>query len=187
MVTNRGKLENRIHVSRIRSLARTVPGMQECHYLLDTGACHFLVERVRLHIVVDLFRPRRRAREPMGLLRCRLSKDRGPGVCAITSDCVYSHEPQRVSWIRYLMEANALVFLASLSVGFDQFLEDDRHINRLEDTYLVWTGICKSRLISEVLPPSHLVILGVLTFVRRLCTDAPDSRPEWVRRSRNQA
>ncbi|KAH9960212.1 guanine nucleotide binding protein, alpha subunit [Russula dissimulans] len=129
MVTNRGKLENRIHVSRIRSLARTVPGMQECHYLLDTDP------------------------------------DAGPGSQWVFYDVGYPRtEARRVSWIRYLMEANALVFLASLSVGFDQFLEDDRHINRLEDTYLVWTGICKSRLISEmhlILVPSGCDDLGI--------------------------
>jgi hypothetical protein len=38
-------------VSRVRS--RIAPGVQEYHYLLDTGACYFLVERVRLHIVAD--------------------------------------------------------------------------------------------------------------------------------------
>src|SRR6202166_4687136 len=99
----------------------------------------------------------------MDFLRCRLFKE--PGVCAITSDCVYSHEPQRASWIPYLMEANALVFHASLSV-FDQLCEDDRRINRLEDTYNFWTVICKSSLISKVLLPSHLVVPGVLTVVR---------------------
>jgi hypothetical protein len=41
-----------VDVSRVRSLARTGSGVQEYHYLLDTGAC-FIVERVRLHVVVD--------------------------------------------------------------------------------------------------------------------------------------
>jgi len=78
------------------------------------------------------------------------------------------------------MEANALVFHASLSV-FDQFLEDDRRIiNRLGDTYEFWTVICKSSLISNVLPPSHLVVPGVLTVVRWSCTDGTDSCPEWM-------
>jgi len=77
-------------------------------------------------------------------------------VYAITFDCVYSHEPQRTLWIPYLMEANALIFHASLSV-FDQFLEDDPRINRLEGAYKFWTVICKSSLISKVLPSSHLV------------------------------
>jgi len=47
------------------------------------------------------------------------------------------------------MEANALVFHTSLSV-FDQFLEDDRRINRLEDAYKFWTVICESSFISKM-------------------------------------
>jgi len=97
-------------VSRVRS--RTVPGVQEYHYLLDTGP------------------------------------DPGPGSQWVFYDVGYSRT-QRVSWIPYLMEANALVFHVSLST-FDQFFEDDRNINRLEDAYMFWTLICKSRLISKV-------------------------------------
>ena len=38
------------------------------------------------------------------------------------------------------MEANALIFHASLSV-FDQFLEDDPRINRLEGAYKPSSGL----------------------------------------------
>jgi hypothetical protein len=82
------------------------------------------------------------------------------------------------------MEANALVFYASLSV-FDQFLPDDPCINRLEYNLKSWTMICESSFISKVLFPSHLVVLGVLTVVRWSCTDVTDSYPEWMRRSSN--
>jgi len=64
------------------------------------------------------------------------------------------------------MEANSLVFHASLS-AFDQYFDDDRRVNRLENTYMFWTVICKSRLLSKVLPLPHLVVIGVLTVVYR--------------------
>jgi hypothetical protein len=77
------------------------------------------------------------------------------------------------------MEANALVFHASLSV-FDQYIEDDPLVSRLEDTYMFWTVICKSRLISKVLPPSHLVVSRWLTVVRWSFTDTTNSSPKWM-------
>lgn len=56
------------------------------------------------------------------------------------------------------MDANAIIFYASISV-FDQYLEEDPHINCLEDSLKAWTTICKSTLLAKVPPPSYLLVL----------------------------
>ncbi|KAG7085387.1 hypothetical protein E1B28_002950 [Marasmius oreades] len=53
----------------------------------------------------------------------------------------------RSSWIPYFDDAQAILFLAPLS--FDQMLEEDRRVNRLEDTMIIWRGICSSALLAH--------------------------------------
>ncbi|KAH9963796.1 G-protein alpha subunit-domain-containing protein [Russula dissimulans] len=99
-----------------------------------------------------------RSRTVSGVQECNYlldaDPDAGPRSQWVFYDVNYPRTEGRVSWIPYLMEANALVFLASLST-FDQFLEDDPRINRLGDTYRLWTVICGSRLISKM----HLILI----------------------------
>jgi hypothetical protein len=51
----------------------------------------------------------------------------------------------RPRWVQYFDDASAIVFLAPLA--FNQFLEEDPSMNRLEDTVGIWTDVCKNRLL----------------------------------------
>ncbi|KAI0288110.1 guanine nucleotide binding protein, alpha subunit [Russula brevipes] len=55
----------------------------------------------------------------------------------------------RVSWLPYLTDVTAVIFRASISV-FDEYLEADPQVSRLEESFRAWTTICKSNLISKV-------------------------------------
>jgi len=55
----------------------------------------------------------------------------------------------RVSWLPYLTDVAAVIFRASIS-AFDEYLEADPQVSRLEESFRAWTTICKSKLISKV-------------------------------------
>lgn len=44
---------------------------------------------------------------------------------------------------------DAIIFLAPIS-GFDQTLVEDRSVNRLEDSVLLWKAICSNKLLAKV-------------------------------------
>ncbi|EJD05576.1 G-alpha-domain-containing protein [Fomitiporia mediterranea MF3/22] len=56
---------------------------------------------------------------------------------------------QRPTWIPFFEDVNAIIFLAPIS-GFDQVLAEDRSVNRLEDSVLLWKMICSNKLLSNV-------------------------------------
>jgi guanine nucleotide-binding protein alpha-1 subunit len=56
---------------------------------------------------------------------------------------------QRAAWQPYFSNVDALIFLAPIS-AFDQTLVEDRRVNRLEDSMLLFKAICKSTLLKEV-------------------------------------
>lgn len=56
---------------------------------------------------------------------------------------------QRNQWIPYFEDANAVIFLAPLS-AFDQKLAEDRSVNRLEDSLLLWKSVCANKLLANV-------------------------------------
>ncbi len=47
------------------------------------------------------------------------------------------------------MDVKAIIFLAPISV-FDERLEADLGVNRLEDSMKFWTSICQSKLLVKV-------------------------------------
>ncbi|KAF9259456.1 P-loop containing nucleoside triphosphate hydrolase protein [Marasmius fiardii PR-910] len=53
----------------------------------------------------------------------------------------------RSSWIPFFDDAQAILFLAPLS--FNQMLDEDKRVNRLEDTMMLWRGICSSALLAH--------------------------------------
>ncbi|KAI0033481.1 G-alpha-domain-containing protein [Vararia minispora EC-137] len=55
----------------------------------------------------------------------------------------------RSAWYPYFMDVNAIIFLAPISV-FDERLEEDPTMNRLEDTYLLWKAVVSSKLLQKV-------------------------------------
>ena len=48
----------------------------------------------------------------------------------------------------YFDDVNAIIFLAPISC-FDERLSEDNRINRLEDSFILWTAICSSKLLSK--------------------------------------
>ena len=55
---------------------------------------------------------------------------------------------QRAAWYPYFDDAHAILFLAPISC-FDEMLAEDRRVNRLEDSFLLWKGIVQSKLLAK--------------------------------------
>ncbi|KAH9044210.1 G-alpha-domain-containing protein [Lactarius hengduanensis] len=55
----------------------------------------------------------------------------------------------RGSWHPYFMDVQAIIFLAPISV-FDEKIDGEGGINRLEDSIKFWTTICRSKLLAKV-------------------------------------
>ncbi|KAG1829336.1 guanine nucleotide binding protein, alpha subunit [Suillus variegatus] len=54
----------------------------------------------------------------------------------------------RVAWASYFDDVDAIIFLCPISC-FDEQLREDRRINRLEDSYLLWKSVCSSRILAK--------------------------------------
>ncbi|KXN87698.1 Guanine nucleotide-binding protein G(i) subunit alpha [Leucoagaricus sp. SymC.cos] len=61
---------------------------------------------------------------------------------------------QRQTWIPYFDDATAIIFLAPIS-AFDQYLDEDPKINRIEDSLQLFTAICSNKMLKD----AHLVLL----------------------------
>ncbi|KZT40134.1 G-alpha-domain-containing protein [Sistotremastrum suecicum HHB10207 ss-3] len=55
---------------------------------------------------------------------------------------------QRHAWAPYFEDATAIIFMAPLS-GFDQYLNEDMTVNRVQDSYELFTKICRNRLLQK--------------------------------------
>ncbi|KAF8621327.1 hypothetical protein AX15_007865 [Amanita polypyramis BW_CC] len=56
---------------------------------------------------------------------------------------------QRPTWAPFFDDVDAIIFLAPIS-GFDQVLAEDRTVNRLEDSVLLWKDVCSNKLLANV-------------------------------------
>ncbi|KAJ6600039.1 guanine nucleotide-binding protein alpha-4 subunit [Mycena vulgaris] len=56
---------------------------------------------------------------------------------------------QRATWAPFFDDVDAIIFLAPIS-GFDQVLAEDRTVNRLEDSVLLWKAVCSNKLLAGV-------------------------------------
>lgn len=56
--------------------------------------------------------------------------------------------PQRPAWFPYFDDCDAIIFLAPISC-FDERLAEDRKVNRLEDSYVLWRLVCASKLLQN--------------------------------------
>jgi len=56
---------------------------------------------------------------------------------------------QRPTWAQFFDSVNAILFLAPIS-GFDQALAEDRSVNRLEDSVLLWKSVTSNKLLANV-------------------------------------
>ncbi|KAI0065277.1 G-alpha-domain-containing protein [Artomyces pyxidatus] len=61
---------------------------------------------------------------------------------------VGGHRSLRAAWVPYFDDMNAIIFLAPISC-FDQTLEEDEHVNRLEDSVLLWKNIVSNKLLAK--------------------------------------
>ncbi|KAH9858648.1 G-alpha-domain-containing protein [Lenzites betulinus] len=55
----------------------------------------------------------------------------------------------RNAWYPYFDNINAIIFLAPLSC-FDERLAEDRRVNRIQDSLLLWKAICSTKLLAKV-------------------------------------
>ncbi|KAJ7618804.1 guanine nucleotide binding protein, alpha subunit [Roridomyces roridus] len=51
-------------------------------------------------------------------------------------------------WVPYFDDVDAIIFLAPIS-AFDQVLAEDHHVNRLADSFELWTSIVSNRLLQR--------------------------------------
>src|SRR6266404_8678484 len=88
---------------------------------------------------------------------------------------------QRAAWHPYFMDVKAIIFLAPISV-FDERIEGEGGLNRLEDSIKFWTTICKSKLLAKV-----VVVLSSLapTYLSRAGRTHP--LPQQVRHPSEEA
>jgi guanine nucleotide-binding protein subunit alpha len=56
---------------------------------------------------------------------------------------------QRPTWVPFFDNVDAIIFLAPIS-AFDQVLTEDLQVNRLEDSVLLWKGLCQNKLLAKV-------------------------------------
>jgi guanine nucleotide-binding protein subunit alpha len=56
---------------------------------------------------------------------------------------------QRPTWAPFFDDVDAIIFLAPIS-GFDQVLAEDKNVNRLEDSVLLWKAVCSNKLLANV-------------------------------------
>ncbi|KAJ7201957.1 guanine nucleotide binding protein, alpha subunit [Mycena haematopus] len=56
---------------------------------------------------------------------------------------------QRATWVPFFDDVDAIIFLAPIA-GFDQVLAEDRSVNRLEDSVLLWKAVCSNKLLAGV-------------------------------------
>ncbi|KAH7096131.1 guanine nucleotide binding protein, alpha subunit [Auriculariales sp. MPI-PUGE-AT-0066] len=55
---------------------------------------------------------------------------------------------QRLFWAPFFDMVDAIIFLAPISC-FDQTLAEDKNINRLEDSVLLWRDVCENKLLKD--------------------------------------
>ncbi|KAI0830330.1 G-alpha-domain-containing protein [Trametes gibbosa] len=55
---------------------------------------------------------------------------------------------QRYAWYPYFDDCDAIIFLAPINC-FDERLAEDRRVNRLEDSYVLWKAVATSKLLAK--------------------------------------
>ncbi|EAU82885.2 hypothetical protein CC1G_05507 [Coprinopsis cinerea okayama7 len=55
----------------------------------------------------------------------------------------------RTTWVPFFDDVDAIIFLAPIS-AFDQVLTEDKSVNRLEDSVLLWKAVCSNKLLANV-------------------------------------
>lgn len=94
----------------------------------------------------DVVRARLRT---LGVQEYRITFDHGP---AVGQEWwlydVGGARSSRAAWYPYFEDVSAIIFLAPISC-FDEKLAENRKVNRLEDSYLLWRSVCSCKLLSR--------------------------------------
>ncbi|KAI0354208.1 G-alpha-domain-containing protein [Trametes cingulata] len=94
----------------------------------------------------DVVRARLRT---LGVQEHRIKFNKGPA--AGSEWCIYDvggSRTQRIAWYPYFDDCDAIIFLAPINC-FDERLAEDRRINRLEDSYMLWKAVVSSKLLAK--------------------------------------
>ncbi|KAI0944664.1 hypothetical protein AcW1_002324 [Taiwanofungus camphoratus] len=94
----------------------------------------------------DIVRARLRT---LGVQEHRIKFETGPA--AGSEWCLYDvggSRTQRAAWLPYFDDCDAIIFLAPINC-FDERLAEDRKVNRLEDSYMLWKLVCLSKLLAK--------------------------------------
>ncbi|KAI0772348.1 G-alpha-domain-containing protein [Trametes elegans] len=94
----------------------------------------------------DVVRARLRT---LGVQEHRIKFHKGPA--AGSEWCIYDvggSRTQRIAWYPYFDDCDAIIFLAPINC-FDERLAEDRRINRLEDSYMLWKAVVSSKLLAK--------------------------------------
>ncbi len=88
---------------------------------------------------------------PLTVDRDPMLTDDSVGPAAGSEWCIYDvggSRTQRIAWYPYFDDCDAIIFLAPISC-FDERLTEDRRINRLEDSFMLWKAVASSKLLSK--------------------------------------
>jgi guanine nucleotide-binding protein alpha-1 subunit len=88
----------------------------------------------------------------------------------------------RQAWTPYFEDVNAIIFLAPISC-FDEKLAEDRRVNRLEDSFLLWRAICSSKLLAQTQLVLFLNKCDLLDKKLRMGAQVKDNVPSFGDRS----
>lgn len=58
------------------------------------------------------------------------------------------HHLQRHAWLPFFENITSIIFLAPISC-FDEQLEEDPRVNRLEDSFMLWGNVISSKLLAK--------------------------------------
>lgn len=56
---------------------------------------------------------------------------------------------QRAAWFPFFDDINAIIFMVPLNC-YDEILEEDDRVNRLDDSVLIWKAICSTKILANV-------------------------------------
>lgn len=79
------------------------------------------------------------------LVRPCLPPDPLRGLLFLRCSCI---PLQRQVWSSYFDDMNAIIFLAPISC-FDEKLAEDRRVNRLEDSFLLWKAVVSNKILAR--------------------------------------
>ncbi|TDL19263.1 G-alpha-domain-containing protein [Rickenella mellea] len=90
----------------------------------------------------------------------------------------------RQAWAHHFDDMNAIIFLAPISC-FDEKLAEDRRVNRLEDSFLLWKAVCGNKLLAKTQLILFLNKCDLLEKKLKAGVRVKDSVPSFADRANN--